>query len=203
MGPQATMIGITIFVLILGLGGLFAAIFWPKRWRMKYRMEVFFVALLAALMFYADRESTQIYTAYQKDLRTGEAVSGALVDSVNEKFDRTLTVLAFQWGFAFVTEKDEISRNAAVVAPNERVLFRLLTNDVIHGFNIPVADIVAELDPGEERLVWIKAPSKPGKYLIQCMNYCGVGHSQMKAWLVVSDELETAKTAAAEKINGA
>jgi len=203
MGPQETMIGITIFVLILGLGGLFAAIFWPKRWRMKYRMEIFFVALLAALMYYADRKSTEVYTAYQKDMIGEETVSGQIAEAVNENFDRTLKVLAFQWGFVFVTEDNEISRNAAVVGPNERVLFRLLSNDVIHGFNIPAADIVAELDPGEERLVWIRAPSKPGKYLIQCMNYCGVGHAQMKAWLVVSDELATAKKGSAEKIDGA
>ena len=36
--------------------------------------------------------------------------------------------------------------------------------------------------------MWIRAPEAPGKYLIQCLNYCGLGHSQMKAWLVVRDD---------------
>jgi len=67
------------------------------------------------------------------------------------------------------------------------VLLRVLSNDVIHGFNIPVAQITAEIDPDDKRELWIRAPDKPGKYLIQCVNYCGIGHAQMKAWLVVGD----------------
>ncbi len=74
-----------------------------------------------------------------------------------------------------------------VVKPGEKVLFRLFANDVIHGFNIPAAGITAEFDPGRERDLWIRAPEEPGKYLIQCLNYCGVGHAQMKAWLVVEE----------------
>ena len=97
-------------------------------------------------------------------------------------------MIAFQWGFAFLNDEDEISRNAAVVKPGEKVLFRIFGNDVIHGFNIPVAGITAELDPGVERDIWITAPTEPGKYLIQCLNYCGVGHAQMKAWLVVQGD---------------
>ncbi len=203
MGGQATMIAITVFVMILGLGALLAAVFWPKRWRMKYRMEVIFVGLLAAMVYYADWKSTEIYTAYQKDFRAEQAVSGQVVEKDDKAFDRTLTVVSFQWGFAFLTEDNEISRNAAVVKPNEKVLFNILSNDVIHGFNIPVAGITAEIDPGEPRQVWIRAPQKPGKYLIQCVNYCGVGHAQMKAWLVVEGEVPTAKMTVGEKSNGA
>ena len=59
---------------------------------------------------------------------------------------------------------------------------------MIHGFNIPAAGITAEYEPGEERDLWIRAPETPGKYLIQCLNYCGVGHAQMKAWLVVREK---------------
>ena len=81
--------------------------------------------------------------------------------------------------------EEMISRNAAVVSPGEKVLFRIFSNDVIHGFNIPAVGITAEFDPGKERDVWIRAPKEPGKYLIQCLNYCGIGHAQMKAWLVV------------------
>ena len=113
-------------------------------------------------------------------------------------------MVAFQWGFAFITEDDEISRNAAVVKPGERVLFKIVSNDVIHGVNIPVASITAEIDPAELRQLWIKAPDEPGKYLIQCVNNCGVGHAQMKTRLVVEDEEEeTASMAVQETDNGA
>jgi len=96
-----------------------------------------------------------------------------------------------------------MSRNAAVVKPGERVLFKVVSNDVIHGFNIPVANITAEVDPGDVRELWIRAPKKPGKYLIQCVNYCGVGHAQMKAWLVVEGDAPTAGMISGENTNGA
>ena len=131
---------------------------------------------------------------------------GTRVTQEDTFFDRTLTVITFQWGFAFVTEDNKISRNAAIVKPGEKVLFKILSNDVIHGFNIPVASITAEIDPDEMRQVWIRAPDKPGKYLIQCVNYCGVGHAQMKAWLVVEgaeDEEKTSGLTDGETTDGA
>ena len=183
-GDQATMMTIVFALGILGIGGLLMAIFWPKRWKMKYRMEIGFVVLLAVLVWYADRKSTEVYSAYQADLNESGELSVDGYEAAGE-FDRTLRVIAFQWGFAFLTEEDEISRNAAVVQPGERVLFEIISNDVIHGFNIPAVGITTEFGPGENRQVWIRAPKEPGKYLIQCLNYCGVGHAQMKAWLVV------------------
>ena len=94
--------------------------------------------------------------------------------------------------------------NGPVVKPGERVLFKIVSNDVIHGVNIPVASITAEIDPAELRQLWIKAPDEPGKYLIQCVNNCGVGHAQMKTRLVVEDEEEeTASMAVQETDNGA
>ncbi|MEF2548876.1 hypothetical protein VQ045_17085 [Aurantimonas sp. E1-2-R+4] len=185
MGDQALMVAIALALGIAGITALFLALFWPRRWRMKYRMEIGFVILLVGLVFFADQRSTATYKAYEVDLRNG-GVSGQIVDpAARAAFDQQITVLAFQWGFAFTTEGGEISRNAVRVEPDQKVLFRILSNDVIHGFNVPVAGLTTEFDPGAAREVWIWTPSKPGKYLIQCVNYCGVGHAQMKAWLVV------------------
>jgi len=189
-GGQTTMMVITIAITVLGLAGLAAALFLPKRWRVKYSLEAVFIAGLFAMAWYGDWNSTKTYTAYQSKMTEAESVSGNVVEGEDTFFDRTLTVVAFQWGFAFITDENKISRNAAIVRPGEKVLFKILSNDVIHGFNIPVANITAEIDPQEVRQVWIKAPDKPGKYLIQCVNYCGVGHAQMKAWLVVEGEEE-------------
>jgi cytochrome c oxidase subunit 2 len=82
------------------------------------------------------------------------------------------------------------------VKPGEKVLVHVLANDVIHGFQIPAVRFMTEVDPGAVRSIWFRAPKKAGKYLIQCVNYCGVGHYQMKAWLVVKgdgDEKEEEK----------
>lgn len=143
-------------------------------------MEVAFVVLLAGLAVYADANSAGTYKAYKANLPGAGALSGALAfDAAAAGFDRHIKVYAFQWGFLFFDEDGAASRNAVKVAPGAKVLFTILANDVIHGFNIPVARLTTEFDPGEARSIWIRAPEAPGKYLIQCLNYCGLGHSQM------------------------
>ncbi len=193
-GPQATLMAITASFTILGMVMLILAMFMGKRWKPSYTFEFAFIAVMVGLVFYADWSSVNTYSAYQADLNAEERkVSGTYVGEGEAAFDRVITVIAFQWGFAFINEQDEISRNAVVVKPGEKVLFKIVSNDVIHGFNIPVAQITAEIDPDEKREMWIRAPDEPGRYLIQCVNYCGVGHTQMKAWLVVQGDGSTAE----------
>ncbi len=188
MGDQSMMVAITGALGVAGVLSLFLAVFWPPRWRLKYRAEVGFVAVLLVLVFYADYRSTAAYEAYEADLPDHAALSGEIAfDAKAAGFDRQIGVYAFQWGFVFLDEHGGVSRNAVRVGPGEKVLFNIASNDVIHGFNIPVARMTTEFEPGEFRSIWIRAPEKPGKYLIQCLNYCGLGHSQMKAWLVVGD----------------
>ncbi|NOX74821.1 MAG: hypothetical protein GXP03_14785 [Alphaproteobacteria bacterium] len=185
-GPQAIMMAITASFTIFGMIMLLAAVLMKRRWKPSYTVEFAFIGLMLGLVWYGDYLSQGTYSAYQKNLNTEEKkVSGNYSGLDEQAFDRTVTVVAFQWGYAFINEDEEISRNAVVVKPGEKVLFKVVSNDVIHGFNVPVAQITAEIDPDEKRELWIKAPDKPGKYLIQCVNYCGVGHTQMKAWLVV------------------
>jgi len=192
-GPQAIMMAVTASFTVLGMVMLLAAVFMKRRWRPSYTFEFAFIALMLGLVYYADVLSTGTYSAYQKNLNAEEKkVSGNYVGEGEAAFDRVVTVVAFQWGFAFINKDEEISRNAVMVKPGEKILFKIVSNDVIHGFNIPVAQITAEIDPDNKREVWIKAPDKPGKYLIQCVNYCGIGHSQMKAWLVVQGGTPTA-----------
>lgn len=191
MGAQAAMVGIAVALGLGGVAALFMALFWPQRWRLHYRMEVGFVVLLVALVVYADADSTETFRAYEANLPSDEALSGKIAyDASKAGFDRAVTVYAFQWGFLFIDEAGATSRNAVKVRPGEKVVFTILSNDVIHGFNIPVAGITTEFEPDEPRAIWIRAPKTPGKYLIQCLNYCGLGHAQMKAWLVVASDVD-------------
>lgn len=189
LGDQALMFGITVALGIAGIAALLMALFWPRRWHLKYRVEVVFVALLAALAIYADIDSANTYHAYEARIPT--LVSGAEAHELRSgdaDFDRHIRVLTFQWGFVFLDEHDAASRNAVRVGTGEKVLLSIMSNDVIHGLNIPVARLTTELEPGEVRQVWIRTPDQPGKYLMQCLNYCGLGHAQMKAWLVVGTD---------------
>ncbi len=185
-GPQALMMAITASFTVLGMVMLLAAMMMKQRWKPTYSVEFVFIGIMLVLAWVGDSTSTKTYTAYQANLNAEERmVSGNYEGEGEAAFDRVFTVIAFQWGFGFINDEDEISRNALVVKPGETVLLKVLSNDVIHGFNIPVAQITAEIDPDDKRELWIRVPDEPGKYLIQCVNYCGVGHTQMKAWLVV------------------
>ena len=190
MSDLTIMLAIIAALLAIGIGALFLALFGKARWRPGYRMEVLFVGILIGLAIFADVRSARVFTAYEAGLPR-ESLTGANWNAVLKKLkkkgiDRVVRVYAFQWGFTFVDEKAAASRNAVVVMPGEKVLFTLMSNDVIHGFNIPVARVISEFEPPGVRTLWIRAPKKPGKYLIQCTNYCGLGHAQMKAWLVVA-----------------
>ena len=192
-GEAATMFAITVALGVAGVVALFMALFWPRRWHMSLRIEVVFAFILTAIVIYGDYKSSATFHAYESVLPAAET-SGVMYggvlsgDGKSAAFDRTVTVLAFQWGFIFFEGDGVASRNAMVAKPGERILFRILANDVIHGFNIPAVKLITEVDPGGTRLVWIRAPETPGRYLIQCVDYCGVGHAQMKAWLVVEGE---------------
>jgi heme/copper-type cytochrome/quinol oxidase subunit 2 len=187
LGNQALMFGITVTLGVAGIVALLMALFWPRRWALKYRLEIVFVALLVGLVVYADVDSANTYKAYEAVLPHAQAAKAdATVDRGN--FDRSIRVYAFQWGFLFLDEKGEASRNAVKVAPGDRILLTILSNDVIHGLNVPAAGLTTEVEPGDVRRLWMRAPDRPGKYLMQCLNYCGLGHAQMKSWLVVGHD---------------
>ena len=187
-GEAATMFAIMVALGVAGLAALFMALFWPRRWHMSLRIEIVFAFILTAVVIYGDQNSSATFHAYEADLARVESAGLVPQGTAPEAFDRVVTVLAFQWGFIFFDEDGAASRNAMVAKPGEKILFRILANDVIHGFNIPAVKLITGVDPGGVRLVWIRAPETPGKYLIQCVDYCGVGHTQMKAWLVVEGE---------------
>ncbi len=195
MGDQAIMFSIMVGLGIGGILALFMALFWPKRWQVPYRMEVLFAVLIGALGVYGAINSQSTVARYwagvpdvANSVANSTEQSGVLSISYEAKaFDRAVTAYLFQWGFIFINPNGSASRNALAVKPGERILVHVLANDVIHGFQIPAARFMTEVDPGAVRTIWFRAPEKPGKYLIQCVNYCGVGHYQMKAWLVVGE----------------
>ena len=189
MADQRVMFSIMVALGIGGILALFMALFWPTRWQVPYRVEVYFAVLIGALGVYGALNSQSTVASYQADVPDIEGMSGKVAIDVDaEAFDHVVTAYLFQWGFVFIDSNGGATRNALAVGPGERVLVHVLANDVIHGFQIPAVRLITEVDPKAVRSIWFRAPEKPGKYLIQCVNYCGIGHHQMKAWLVVKDE---------------
>jgi heme/copper-type cytochrome/quinol oxidase subunit 2 len=191
LGEQNAVFAIMLALGFAGIAAMFFALFVPGRWRVPYAAEVIFALIIFVLATGGAAVSQATVNEYWSDVPNIEeaAASGKIaIDYKAKPFDKAVSAYLYQWGFIFINPDGSATRNALAVKPGERVLVHVLGNDVIHGFQIPVVGLTTEVDPKAVRSVWFRAPKKAGKYLIQCMDYCGIGHHQMKAWLVVEGE---------------
>src|ERR1700730_15998808 len=87
-------------------------------------------------------------------------------------------------GGAGSASKPGFSPSTIDVTAGEPVRLVIRSNDVVHGFSIPKLKIDVHIPKsGEPVFVSFIAPP-PGQYRIECSEYCGSGHGQMKAVLI-------------------
>lgn len=95
----------------------------------------------------------------------------------------TIQVMARQWSWQFTY--DNSRQNDVLNVPLGRPVRLLMTSaDVLHCLFIPAYRIKEDCVPGMTTHLWFTA-NEPGTYDIFCTEYCGVGHSHMRAKLVV------------------
>jgi cytochrome c oxidase subunit 2 len=78
--------------------------------------------------------------------------------------------------------------------------FEIISQDVIHNFNVPDFTILMDAIPGRVNSVW-NMFDQTGEYLIQCREYCGLLHYNMKAKLFVEEPTQTNVAATTEAAN--
>ena len=97
---------------------------------------------------------------------------------------RDISIHARSWGF---------TPRVIHVEPGDTVRFRVVSDDIKHGFAINELGLNLQLAADHEvRSPDIKIALPPGKYTIHCSTFCGLGHSTMKASLIVGDPRPTA-----------
>ncbi len=81
--------------------------------------------------------------------------------------------------------------NEIVVPADSTVTFHVTSEDVIHSFSVVGTNANTMVIPGEVASLTVETDD-PGEYGILCNEYCGVGHHDMEARLVVvpQDEFE-------------
>lgn len=82
-------------------------------------------------------------------------------------------------GYAFGYNPENIE-----VPAGSTITFKVTSEDVVHGFQIPGTNVNLMVIPGEVNQV-SHTFKKPGEYLILCNEYCGVGHQMMATKLIV------------------
>lgn len=65
--------------------------------------------------------------------------------------------------------------------------FYVASRDVIHGYQVMNTTINFEIIPGEVA-IFSYTFNEPGRYRVVCNQYCGIGHHNMMAWIVVESE---------------
>jgi len=112
----------------------------------------------------------------------------------------TIKVTGQQWFWTFEHEDGKKETGQLHVKQGVPYKFELVSKDVIHDFNVPDYTILMDAVPGRVNVVW-NLFDKPGEYPIQCREYCGFGHSTMRAKLFVEPQTAEAAEKAVEGQN--
>ena len=94
-----------------------------------------------------------------------------------------IQVTGQKWKWLFTYPNGHVDESLHVPV-NTTVRLVLTSEDVIHGFFIPAFRIKHDVLPGRYVKLWFRAV-KPGQYQIYCTQYCGTGHSDMWAKVIV------------------
>jgi len=106
----------------------------------------------------------------------------------------TIKVIGQQWFWTFEHQDGTKEVGQLHVKQGIPYKFELVSKDVIHDFNVPDFVILMDAVPGRVNVVW-NMFDKPGQFVIQCREYCGFGHADMRAKLFVEPFTQTAEAA--------
>ncbi|MEM2856603.1 MAG: hypothetical protein QW416_05840 [Candidatus Nitrosocaldaceae archaeon] len=98
----------------------------------------------------------------------------------------TIKVIGQQWLWTFEHEDGSVEVGKLTLKVGKTYKFEVTSKDVIHAFNIPSHAILIDAVPGRVNHIWMETTT-PGEYLIQCREYCGLLHYNMRAMLIIEE----------------
>jgi cytochrome c oxidase subunit 2 len=132
------------------------------------------------------------WTAIPTVLVTAIAVYSAIVLVNNEDLKpdhRVVEVKAVQFAWSFTYPEAEVTTGELHVPVGEQIEFQMEAEDVIHSFWVPEWRLKQDLVPGNPTRVII-TPDEVGSYTLVCTELCGLGHSTMRAIVVVESRAD-------------
>jgi cytochrome c oxidase subunit 2 len=106
---------------------------------------------------------------------------------------QTVKVIGQQWFWTFEHQDGKQEVGELHLTAGVPYRFEIVSKDVIHSFNIPDYTVLMDAVPGRVNTIWNNF-DKPGEYLIQCREYCGLLHYNMRAKLFVAPATEATST---------
>ena len=107
----------------------------------------------------------------------------------------------------FNTEDDIVTNNDLRLPAGKKVVFQIISKDVIHSFYLPNARRKVDAIPGRLTRMWVHFKDMPGIYDIACAEMCGTYHYRMQAKLTLysqedyDDYLEQANVIMAQTVD--
>ena len=109
-----------------------------------------------------------------------------LVEHVPEDA-KIIKVTGQQWFWTFEHEDGTKEVGELHVKKGVPYKFEVTSTDVIHSFNIHDYVVLMDAVPGRINTVWF-VPFDVGEFDIQCREYCGLIHYNMRGTLYVEDD---------------
>jgi cytochrome c oxidase subunit 2 len=100
-------------------------------------------------------------------------------------------VTAKQWMWTFAYPNGHGSKAVLYVPVNRPVKLIMNSRDVIHSFYVPDFRVKKDVLPGRATTLWFEATAT-GTYPAYCAEYCGEGHSTMRAQVVALSDADYA-----------
>lgn len=95
-----------------------------------------------------------------------------------------------QWWFEFqYPDLGITTANELHVQKGQTVYFTLESADVIHSFWFPQQGGKRDMVPTHPNMLWF-TPDTPGRFLGQCVEFCGISHANMRMVLYVHEPAE-------------
>jgi cytochrome c oxidase subunit 2 len=99
---------------------------------------------------------------------------------------QVVKVTGQQWFWTFEHEDGTTELGELHLVKDTPYRFEVTSLDVIHSFNTPDFAMMIDAVPGRINSIWY-VPDQAGEFLIQCREYCGFSHYQMRANLFVEE----------------
>ncbi len=93
-------------------------------------------------------------------------------------------VVARKWNWQFQYSDGRVTLGELFVPVDKPVKLIMSSEDVIHSMFIPNFRLKQDVVPGMYTTIWFE-PTITGKHQIFCTEYCGTGHSEMLAKVIV------------------
>ncbi|MGC8546281.1 MAG: hypothetical protein ACP5MU_01285 [Thermoplasmata archaeon] len=102
----------------------------------------------------------------------------------NDPSGTVINVTGYQWGWQFTYQNGSSTIDKLILFSNTTYTLIVTSKDVIHDLYIPKFGIQVYAVAGHPNQISFK-PTSPGQYIMECVEYCGEYHYEMRGVVVV------------------